>query len=61
MKGETAADEVASERAVVHGLGGRAIRLHDCGSGIVDPLTRVVLVERAERPATDRLGRRTDR
>lgn len=61
MKGETAADEVAGERAAVHGLGGRAIRLHDCGSGIVDPLTRVVLVERAERPGVDRLGRREHR
>jgi 16S rRNA (guanine527-N7)-methyltransferase len=46
MKGETAGDEVAGERDAVHGFGGRAIRLHDCGSGIVDPLTRVVLVER---------------
>lgn len=46
MKGETAGDEVASERAAVHGVGGQSIRLHDCGSGIVDPLTRVVLVER---------------
>lgn len=61
MKGETAADEVAGERAAVHEFGGRAIRLHDCGSGIVDPLTRVVLVERAERAGTDRLGRRRHR
>ena len=61
MKGETAAGEVAGERAAVHEFGGRAIRLHDCGSGIVDPLTRVVLVERAERAGTDRLGRRRHR
>ena len=61
LKGETAADEVANERATVHGYGGRAIRLHDCGSGIVEPLTRVVLVERAERPGVDRLGRREHR
>jgi len=61
MKGETAADEVAGERAAVHGIGGRAIRLHDCGSGIVEPLTRVVLVERGERPGTDRLSRRKQR
>ena len=61
MKGETAADEVAGERAAVHGVGGRAIRLHDCGSGIVTPQTRVVLVERAERPGTDRLSRRKQR
>jgi 16S rRNA (guanine527-N7)-methyltransferase len=46
MKGATAGDEVASDRAAIRGSGGHAIRLHDCGSGIVDPLTRVVLVER---------------
>ena len=46
MKGGTAGDEVARDRAVIQGFGGRAIRLYDCGSGIVDPLTRVVLVER---------------
>jgi 16S rRNA (guanine527-N7)-methyltransferase len=49
MKGETAADEVVRERAAVHGFGGRAVRIHDCGSGVVDPLTRVVLVERRTR------------
>lgn len=46
MKGATAEDEVASDRAAIKGLGGCVIRLYDCGSGIVDPLTRVVLVER---------------
>lgn len=46
MKGATAQDEVASDHAVIRGFGGHAIRLYDCGSGIVDPLTRVVLVER---------------
>jgi 16S rRNA (guanine527-N7)-methyltransferase len=46
MKGATAGDEVARDRAAIEGLAGRGIRLYDCGSGIVDPLTRVVLVER---------------
>jgi 16S rRNA (guanine527-N7)-methyltransferase len=46
MKGATAGDEVANDRAAIHSFGGRRIRLFDCGSGIVDPLTRVVLAER---------------
>lgn len=46
MKGATAEGEVASDRAAIRGSGGHTIRLYDCGSGIVDPLTRVVLVER---------------
>lgn len=55
MKGETAADEVARDGAAVRGYGGRAVRVHDCGAGIVDPLTRVVLVERRElRPVRNR-------
>jgi 16S rRNA (guanine527-N7)-methyltransferase len=48
MKGETAADEVARDGAAVRRHGGHAVRVHDCGAGIVDPLTRVVLVERHE-------------
>lgn len=59
MKGETAAEEVAAERADVHRYGGRAIRVHDCGAGIVNPLARVVLVERSDAP--ERLGRRRGR
>jgi 16S rRNA (guanine527-N7)-methyltransferase len=46
MKGETAASEVARDGAAVRGLGGRAVGVHDCGEGIVDPLTRVVVVSR---------------
>jgi 16S rRNA (guanine527-N7)-methyltransferase len=61
MKGETAAAEVEAERSAVRELGGRSVRLYECGFGIVDPLTRVVLVERAARAGTDRLGRRRHR
>jgi 16S rRNA (guanine527-N7)-methyltransferase len=46
IKGSTALSEVARDGAVVHALGGRAVRVRDCGDGIVDPLTRVVIVER---------------
>jgi 16S rRNA (guanine527-N7)-methyltransferase len=49
MKGETATDEVARDGAAVQACGGRAPRVHDCGAGIVDPVTRVVLVEKAAR------------
>jgi 16S rRNA (guanine527-N7)-methyltransferase len=59
MKGERAADEVAAERVDVHRYGGRAIRLHDCGAGMVNPVTKVVLVERSDAP--ERLGRRRGR
>jgi len=54
MKGATAEDEVASDRAAIRSFGGHAIRLYGCGSGIVEPITRVVLVER-------RLGAQTPR
>jgi 16S rRNA (guanine527-N7)-methyltransferase len=47
MKGSAADNEVARDSAAVRQIGGRAVRVHDCGAGIVDPLTRVVLVERA--------------
>lgn len=46
MKGRTASDEVARDGAAIRTLGGRAVRVRDCGAGIVDPLTRVVLVSR---------------
>jgi len=46
LKGETAADEVSRDDEAVRSVGGRAVRVHDCGEGIVDPLTRVVIVER---------------
>jgi len=50
IKGETAAEEVTRDGGAVRSLGGRAVRIHDCGEGIVDPLTRVVIVERGGRP-----------
>jgi 16S rRNA (guanine527-N7)-methyltransferase len=46
MKGATAEEEIARDRAEVRRYGGRAVRVHECGAGIVDPLTRVVIVER---------------
>lgn len=44
VKGETAAEEVDRDAEALRLLGGRAVRLHDCGAGIVDPLARVVIV-----------------
>jgi 16S rRNA (guanine527-N7)-methyltransferase len=49
MKGETAAEEVARDGAAVRACGGRSVRVHDCGAGIVDPVTRVVLVRNRRR------------
>jgi 16S rRNA (guanine527-N7)-methyltransferase len=56
MKGATVVSEVARDGAVVRALGGRVVQVRDCGEGIVDPLTRVVIVER--RGPVRRLGRR---
>jgi 16S rRNA (guanine527-N7)-methyltransferase len=50
MKGRTAAVEVDRDRAAVGALGGRAVRVHECGEGIVDPLSRVVIVSRDTGP-----------
>lgn len=61
MKGETAAAEVARDGAAVEDLGGRAVRLHDCGEGIVDPLTRVVIVSRSSERDKDGQGGATRR
>ena len=46
MKGETAAAELARDGAAVAALGGRAAQVRECGAGIVDPPTRVVVVAR---------------
>ncbi len=56
MKGQTASDEVARDAAAVRSLGGRAVEVHDCGSGIVDPLTRVVLVSRDDSAGSGQSG-----
>lgn len=56
MKGQTASDEVARDAAAVRSLGGHAVEVHDCGSGIVDPLTRVVLVSRDDSAGSGQSG-----
>jgi 16S rRNA (guanine527-N7)-methyltransferase len=56
MKGATAAAEVARDGAAVRDLGGRAVRLHECGEGIVDPLTRIVVVSRSSERDSDGRG-----
>lgn len=56
MKGQSAADEVVRDGAAIRALGGRAARVHDCGEGIVDPLTRVVLVSRDDAASGGRTG-----
>jgi 16S rRNA (guanine527-N7)-methyltransferase len=48
MKGETVVAEVIRDTPAVLALGGRPVRIHDCGEGIVDPLTRVVLISRSQ-------------
>lgn len=63
LKGQAAADEVARDAAIVRSLGGRAVQVRDCGDGIVDPLTRLVLVSRDDAPSGGRTGagERSDR
>jgi 16S rRNA (guanine527-N7)-methyltransferase len=54
VKGETAEAEMLRDAAAVRTLGGRAARMHDCGEGIVDPLTRIVVVTKNDGPAARR-------
>lgn len=54
MKGSTAPDEVFRDGAAVRSCGGRAVRVQNCGVGIVVPPTKVVLVEKAGRPVRNR-------
>ncbi|HEY0638445.1 MAG TPA: 16S rRNA (guanine(527)-N(7))-methyltransferase RsmG [Pseudonocardiaceae bacterium] len=56
MKGQTAHDEIVRDADAVRSLGGRAVRVVDCGEGVVDPLTRVVLVARDDSVAMGRTG-----
>ncbi len=46
VKGAGAPAEVARDTAVVRGLGGGLPRIEQCGSGVVDPPSTVVVVER---------------
>lgn len=54
IKGASAADEISRDRAQVRQSGGGEPRLAQCGTGVVDPLSTVVLVERV----AGRAGRR---
>jgi 16S rRNA (guanine527-N7)-methyltransferase len=57
VKGASAAEEVERDGAAVRRLGGGPPRIERCGSGIIDPPSTVVVVERGTgRP--DRSGRR---
>lgn len=57
VKGVSATEEVERDAAAVRGLGGGPPRIERCGTGIIDPPSTVVVVERGTgRP--DRSGRR---
>ncbi|HLU57167.1 MAG TPA: 16S rRNA (guanine(527)-N(7))-methyltransferase RsmG [Pseudonocardia sp.] len=60
IKGAAAADEVRRDSAAVRRLGGGAPRIERCGSGIIDPPSTVVVVER-EAGAPVRTRRRRGR
>src|SRR5439155_16074249 len=49
MKGATAADEVARDRAAVASLGGGGPRIERCGVGVLNDPATVVIVDRANR------------
>jgi 16S rRNA (guanine527-N7)-methyltransferase len=53
LKGASAAEEVAAHREAVRRLGGGAMTVHECGSGVLDTPTAVVEIvrERAVDPA----------
>ena len=50
VKGASAPEEIERDAAAVQRLGGGTPRILMCGTGIVDPLSTVVAVERVDRP-----------
>lgn len=46
MKGSSAEDEIAEHRGALRRMRAEVVGIRDCGSGIVEPLTRVVEVRR---------------
>jgi 16S rRNA (guanine527-N7)-methyltransferase len=44
LKGSSAEQEVAEHRSALRGLKAQVVAIHECGSGIVEPTTRVVEV-----------------
>jgi 16S rRNA (guanine527-N7)-methyltransferase len=51
LKGARAETELRASRKVLVSTGGVAHGIQTCGLGMVDPPTRVVVIERATRPA----------
>jgi 16S rRNA (guanine(527)-N(7))-methyltransferase RsmG len=51
LKGARAETELKASQKVLVSTGGVALGIQTCGVGIVDPPTRVVVIERATRPA----------
>ncbi|SDI83610.1 16S rRNA m(7)G-527 methyltransferase [Frankineae bacterium MT45] len=56
MKGESAEQELAEHRTSIKSLGGSTGRLVECGSGVITPPLRVVVIER-ERLVKPKKGR----
>lgn len=54
LKGASAPEEIARDADAVRALGGGDARLHEVGSGVVDPLTTVVEIPRVGAPRRTR-------
>jgi 16S rRNA (guanine527-N7)-methyltransferase len=61
LKGGSASDEVARDASAVRRLGGTEPRVVQCGVGVVDPPSTVVIVERSPSIERRRAGRRPAR
>lgn len=54
LKGASAPEEIARDATAVRALGGGDARIHEVGSGVVDPLTTVVEIPRIGAPRPKR-------
>lgn len=61
LKGERAEAELAEARSALAGLGASGLQVVQCGQGIVDPLTTVVVAVREERARDRRATRKASR
>lgn len=58
LKGASAPEEIARDVDAVRALGGGDARIHECGAGVVDPLTTVVEIPRIGAPRRNRRKQR---
>ncbi|WP_230423182.1 16S rRNA (guanine(527)-N(7))-methyltransferase RsmG [Prauserella cavernicola] len=58
LKGASAAEEIDRDRVALRKAGGGEPKLAECGAGVLETPTTVVVIERVERPKPERSRRR---